>query len=368
MEKASAQLVISNLVDRLVESYLADPGTHHLDSVFLPNRAKVIEAIELLRQIVFPGFFDDRRLSSAAVHDHAAGLLEEVRKLLYEQTRQALRYRQKVANGRGTSPQETENAGNPPSEPGADELGANPGAGGDTPLADARGSLSPLLPGAGLPGVPGGGVDQKAEHIVEAILTQLPEIRRMLALDVQAAFDGDPAATSTDEIIFCYPGLGVIFVHRVAHEFWKLQVPLLPRMMSEYAHMRTGVDIHPGAEIGESFFIDHASGVVIGETSRIGNRVKIYQGVTLGALSTKGGQAWRGRKRHPTIEDDVTIYPNATILGGDTVIGRGCVVNGGVFITQSIPPYYTVGIKHPELNLRAHRAPAPAPGSEDTGS
>ena len=165
----------------------------------------------------------------------------------------------------------------------------------------------------------------------------MPDLRHAISLDVQAAFDGDPAAKGTDEAVFCYPGIDAIFTHRVAHKLCTLGVPMLPRIMSEYAHNETGVDIHPGATIGESFFIDHATGVVIGETCVIGDRVKVYQGVTLGALSTKGGQSWRGRKRHPTIEDDVTIYAGATILGGDTVIGARSTIAGSVFITQLGP-------------------------------
>jgi serine O-acetyltransferase len=188
-----------------------------------------------------------------------------------------------------------------------------------------------------------------------AFLERTPELRRLLSLDVEAAFEGDPAASNTDETIFCYPGVDAIFTHRVAHELWKLKVPLLPRIMSEYAHNETGIDIHPGATIGESFFIDHGTGVVIGETAQIGNRVKLYQGVTLGALSTKGGQAWRGRKRHPTIEDDVTIYAGAIILGGETVIGKGSVIGGSVFLTQSVPAYHTVSMKAPELRMSVRR-------------
>jgi serine O-acetyltransferase len=194
--------------------------------------------------------------------------------------------------------------------------------------------------------------DQQASYITEQFLEHIPELRRMLALDVQAAFDGDPAAVSTDETIFCYPGLDAVFVHRLAHVLFQLEVPLLPRMMTECVHNETGIDIHPGAEIGESFFIDHGTGVVIGETTKIGNRVKIYQGVTLGALSTKGGQAWRGRKRHPTIEDDVTIYGGAIILGGATVIGTGSTIGGSVFITKSVPPHHAVSMKDPRLEVK----------------
>ena len=173
----------------------------------------------------------------------------------------------------------------------------------------------------------------------------------MLGDDVQAAFDGDPAAQSTDETIFCYPGLFAIFVQRLAHEFYRMNVPLLPRIMTEYAHSLTGIDIHPGAKLGRRFFIDHGTGVVIGETTEIGDNVKIYQGVTLGAVAPQFGQRLRGQKRHPTIEDDVTIYAGATILGGDTVIGRGALIGGNVFITSSVPPFNQVTAEPPEAQV-----------------
>lgn len=175
-----------------------------------------------------------------------------------------------------------------------------------------------------------------AELLVENFFEDLPALRRILSLDMAAAFRGDPAAKSVEEVILSYPGFLAVTVHRLAHYFWKAGVPLIPRIMSELIHGRTGIDIHPGAEIGESFFIDHGTGVVIGETTIIGRNVKIYQGVTLGALSVKKEEA--NRKRHPTIEDDVTIYSNATILGGETVIGKGSVIGGNVWITESVPP------------------------------
>lgn len=180
-----------------------------------------------------------------------------------------------------------------------------------------------------------------ADHVTLAYLAQLPEIRRMLDLDVQAAFEGDPAATNTDEVILCYPGVMAISVHRLAHPLQNLGVPLVPRMMSEWAHHRTGADIHPGADIGQRFFIDHCTGVVIGETTEIGAEVKIYQGVTLGALSFRrnpDGTLIKGGKRHPSIGDRVTIYANATILGGETVVGPGAVIGGGSWITASVKP------------------------------
>jgi serine O-acetyltransferase len=169
---------------------------------------------------------------------------------------------------------------------------------------------------------------------------------------VQAAFEGDPAAGDTDEVIFSYPGIFAITAHRIAHELFGLKVPLLPRIMSEYAHALTGIDIHPGATIGEFFFIDHGTGVVIGETTTIGRYVKLYQGVTLGALSTRGGQSLRGVKRHPTLEDGVTVYSGASILGGETVIGNDAVISSNVFVTQSVPPETRVTVKNPELQYR----------------
>jgi serine O-acetyltransferase len=180
------------------------------------------------------------------------------------------------------------------------------------------------------------GCHAAAELIVEEFFEELPRTRRALNLDMQAAFKGDPAAKSTAEVILSYPGFQAITVHRLAHFFWVREVPLIPRMMSELVHSSTGIDIHPGADIGESFFIDHGTGVVVGETTVIGKNVKLYQGVTLGALSVNKEKA--NHKRHPTIEDDVTIYSNATILGGETTIGRGCTIGGSVWLTSSVPP------------------------------
>lgn len=185
----------------------------------------------------------------------------------------------------------------------------------------------------------------------------LPALRKMLASDVRAAYDGDPAAKSFDEIIFSYPGLLAITVYRMAHQLWEQGIPLIPRIMTEYAHSITGIDIHPGAHIGESFFIDHGTGVVIGETTEIGNRVRLYQGVTLGALSLprKAGDELRHTKRHPTIEDDVIIYSGATILGGETVIGARSIIGGNVWLTESVPPDTRVIIKKPELIYSGNR-------------
>ena len=287
------------LVDLLVDSYRNDPRTAHLDSTFLPSRAKTIAIIETLRRVLFPGFFDDFRLGSDTIKYHVGDLLSQARNQIYEQVREALRYDQNRTMGKGAG--------------------------------DACDHC-----------------DSKAMEVTHAFLNRLPELRRLLSLDVQAAFTGDPAASSTDETIFCYPGVDAIFIHRIAHEFYKLKVPLIPRIMSEYSHNENGIDIHPGAQVGESFFIDHGTGVVIGETAVIGNRVKLHQGVTLGAISTSQGQAWRGKKRHPTIEDDVIIYSGAIILGGETVIGKRCTIGGSVFIVKSVQPGHTAKANQPE--------------------
>jgi len=299
------QIDIDRHVDAIVASFRSDDRTQHLDATFLPSRAQAIEIIELLRHVIFPGFFDAHRVSSENIREHVADKLGKLRDLMYEEIRQALRY----------------------------DLNRSSSGKGDT-CEDC---------------------DRLALEKTDTFIEQIPALRRLLATDVQAAFDGDPAAQSTDEAIFCYPGVDAIFIHRVAHALHDMNVPLLPRIMSEYAHNETGIDIHPGAQIDESFFIDHGTGVVIGETTIIGKRVKIYQGVTLGALSTKGGQKWRGRKRHPTIEDDVTIYGGAIILGGDTVIGEGATIGGSVFITESVPAHHTVTMKSPELKMSARK-------------
>jgi serine O-acetyltransferase len=197
--------------------------------------------------------------------------------------------------------------------------------------------------------------EAKGQAIAIKFMEQIPRLRAALAADVDAAFDGDPAVISRDEIIFCYPGLEAITVYRLANELLRLGVPFIPRMMTEWAHKETGIDIHPGATIGESFFIDHGTGVVIGETCEIGGHVKVYQGVTLGALSfptDSDGLLIRGQKRHPTIEDRVVIYANATILGGKTVIGRDSVIGSSVWITSSVAPQTTVVLEKPNLKVR----------------
>lgn len=195
-------------------------------------------------------------------------------------------------------------------------------------------------------------IKEQAEGMCCDFLAAIPTIQEMLLLDVQAGYDGDPAADSREQIIFSYPGFYAIFVYRVAHELYKMKVPFIPRIMTEHAHNKTGIDINAGATIGKYFFMDHGTGIVIGETTVIGDYVKLYQGVTLGALSTRGGQHLSGVRRHPTIEDNVTIYSNATILGGETVIGRESVIGGGAFITSSIPAKTRVSVTPPDLAIK----------------
>ena len=196
-----------------------------------------------------------------------------------------------------------------------------------------------------------GEATEKAEQTAAEFINALPAVRDLLFTDLDATFAGDPAAKSKEEIVFSYPGFYAIIVYRVANVLYKMNVPFIPRMMTEHAHGKTGIDIHPGATVGESFFIDHGTGIVIGETTIIGKRVKIYQNVTLGALSPRKGQSLAGVKRHPTVEDDVTIYSGASILGGETVIGKGAVIGGNCFLTESVAPEVRVSAKPPQLSL-----------------
>ncbi len=211
---------------------------------------------------------------------------------------------------------------------------------------------------------PDGEISRLAIEKAVALLSRLPQVREKLSGDVRAAYEGDPAAKTFGEIILSYPGLFAIAIYRVAHELYHLEVPLIPRIMSEYAHRCTGIDIHPGAHIGENFFIDHGTGVVIGETTLIGDNVRLYQGVTLGALTFRkdiDGRIMKGGKRHPTIEDNVVIYAGATILGGTTVVGRNSIVGGNVWLLESVPPNTTVTHQPPKLFFKEKEAP----GAED---
>ena len=224
---------------------------------------------------------------------------------------------------------------------------------------DLSGQIKVVLHNAGVEHA-----EEKAQELSLMVLEEIPSVRSAVQTDVQAAYDADPAASSKEEVILCYPGLLAITVYRLANVLHRLQVPLIPRIMTEYAHSVTGIDIHPAAVIGDHFFIDHGTGIVIGETTVIGSHVKIYQGVTLGGLTTSGGQSLRGQKRHPTIEDNVTIYAGASVLGGETIIGRDSVIGSNAFITQSVPPCTTVSMKDAELRYKA-RFCADCPGAMD---
>lgn len=289
---------IGTLVDSISESYKKECYIAPHDLGFLPNRSAIIDITKALRQLCFPSYFGRTNFRREIQDYHIGELLVCIIESMTKQITLALKHQA----GRSESHPEEH-------------------------------------------------YQQEAEKICYEFMSKIPQIREYLATDVIAAFDGDPAAKSKDEIIFCYPGVFAISIHRLAHELFKLSVPLIPRIMSEYAHNITGIDIHPGATVGKYFFIDHGTGVVIGETAVIGEHVKIYQGVTLGALSTRGGQKLRGVRRHPCLEDEVTVYSGASILGGETVIGKGVVIGSNVFITKSVLEGTKVSIKTPELHF-----------------
>jgi len=282
---------------KLVETYQSVGGINRLGEKNLPSQVAVVSILGELLAIVFPGYHGDALLGEDELATLIGARLRGVAGNLSAVIERTLKF-----------------------------------------CSRADGDCGKLWPQIADP--PTGGAFAEAAHeLTRNYLGQLIAIRRLLALDVRAAFEGDPAATSAEEVILCYPGITAISAHRLAHPLYQLGVPLIPRMMSEWAHHRSGADIHPGAVIGERFFVDHCTGVVVGETTAIGNDVKIYQGVTLGALSFRrnpDGSLVKGGKRHPTIQDKVTIYANATILGGDTVIGEGAVVGGGAWITKSV--------------------------------
>jgi serine O-acetyltransferase len=277
------QLTVTQLTDRLIASYARSGGINHIDGKNLPSKRAITNiTIDLLR-LLFPGFFDEKPIHSSEVKVETAALLDTVLGALEDEIYKSLQYR-------------------PPASVQKKEL-------------------------------------RKLAHALTLeFLASLPGLRDLLQTDTEAAFDGDPAALSKEEVLVAYPFIEAISVQRLAHELYEKNVPLIPRIMTEWAHTRTGMDLHPGANIGSHFFIDHGTGTVIGETAIIGDHVKMYHGVTLGARSTAGGQQLRGNKRHPTIEDHVTIYPGATILGGETVIGAHSTIGGNVFIMNSVPP------------------------------
>lgn len=285
---------ILKAVKGLTENYASEELFMPKSGRRLPNRSVIIDIVRDLKSIVFPGYFSTDTSATIFPEYYVGHRLNDIYDRLKNQIEIALLYH-------GEEPEE----------------------------AAAR-----------------------ADRTTCGFFEQLPEIQRLLLTDVQAGFDGDPAAKSKEEIIFSYPGLFAIYVYRLAHVLYKEEIPFIPRVMSEYAHGRTGIDINPGATIGEYFFIDHGTGVVVGETTEIGNNVKLYQGVTLGALSTRMGQQLANVKRHPTIRDNVTIYSNSTVLGGETVVGENTIIGGNTFITESIPANTKVSAKSPELVIK----------------
>lgn len=289
-----------NEVEQVVEIVMDDYNKkREIDGMTMfhqPDQDKVVEIVNKLLRIFFPGFYRDEVYKIFNMRHTLAALVEDVMFNLQKQVTIALKNERSYA-------QSSEN--------------------------DVR---------------------KKAKEITIAFMKQVPRMREYIDTDLDAMFDGDPAANSKNEIILCYPGLLASTIHRIAHVLWELEVPLIPRMMTEYAHSKTGIDIHPGATIGKYFFIDHGTGIVVGSTTTIGEHVKLYQGVTLGALSTSAGQSLHGVKRHPTIEDNVTIYSGASVLGGQTVIGHGSVIGSNAFVTSSIKPDSRVTIQNQELH------------------
>jgi serine O-acetyltransferase len=290
-------------VQGMARSCADERTVDHVGAALIPSKDEIIRILNILKDVLFPGYFGRQELTHSTLEYHLGNEMMTLFDLLSAQISRSIRHECRRLD-----------------------------------------SLCVKCM-------------QKGREDALVLMEKLPDLRRLLALDVRAHYDGDPAAKSLDEIVFCYPGLYAIFVYRVAHELFSLKIPLMPRIMTEHAHSLTGIDIHPGARIGTDFFIDHGTGVVIGETTDIGNRVRIYQGVTLGALTiprgSEGGDYLRGQKRHPTIEDDVTIYAQATILGGGTVIGARCVIGGNVWLTSSVPPDTTVVIETPRLLFKA---------------
>jgi serine O-acetyltransferase len=286
---------LPGLIKEVVAGYARTAEINHLEGTLLPDREKVVEILGTMFGIIYPGYFGEKGVDRTTVEFHIGTEVESLHRLLFEQISRAITHECK-----------------------------------------RLGRVCTFC-------------EDKAEEVAVDFIARIPAIREMLALDV-------PAAKSLDEIIFSYPGMHAITIYRIAHELHRLGVPLIPRIMTEHAHTITGIDIHPGARIGKRFFIDHGTGVVIGETTEIGDNVKLYQGVTLGALSfpkDDKGNLLRDTKRHPTIEDNVTVYSGATILGGETLIGKGAVVGGNVWLTHSIDPGTKVVIEDPQLRFRA---------------
>jgi len=296
---------LPELTERIVKTYSNVDSINHLGHCSLPNYDTIIAAVEDLKEILYPGYRRRAGLHLGNVTYHTGDLIDRLHDRLTIQIARAVCH--EAGKDTHCDPQQRQDF---------ESLG-------------------------------------QAKAV--AFLERLPDLRSVLAMDVQAAYDGDPACKSLDEVIFCYPGLEAITVYRLAHELHLLGVPLVPRMMTEWAHSRTGIDIHPGATIGHYFFIDHGTGVVVGETCEIGNWVKLYQGVTLGALSfptDEEGKLLRGTKRHPTVEDNVVIYANATVLGGNTILGHDAVIGASTWITSSVEPNTTVILEQPKMRVR----------------
>jgi len=291
---------LPSLVTEVVSKYDRNGRFHHIGPEPIPSRQAIIDIVYKTVPILFPGFFSETRLDDINAQYYLGQQITELFEMLSMQLQHAIRH--------------------------------------DCIRFD-------------LPCVR---CEERSQETSLKFIEEIPALQETLSKDVRAAFEGDPASRHFDEIIFCYPGLFAVTVYRVAHWLHTHDVPLIPRIMTEYAHSRTGIDIHPGVVIGDSFFIDHGTGVVIGETAIIGNRVRLYQGVTLGALSLSKEEceSLRGRKRHPTIEDDVIIYANTTILGGETVIGARSTIGGNVWLTESVPPDTSVFLKKPELVMK----------------
>ena len=307
--ECSLRWQLSGIVDDIFDSYQRIPTTRNIGESPLPNKLAVFEILDGLKDILFPGYYGIAGLCWENAKYHIGSKVDELFIKLKEEISKSIKHECDETNGVCT-----ERA-------------------------------------------------KRAEQYAVSFFNKLPNLRELLAEDVQAAYDGDPAAKSLDEIIFSYPGISAIATYRIAHELHIAGVPLIPRIMTEHIHGETGIDIHPGAAIGRSLFIDHGTGVVIGETCEIGDRVRIYQGVTLGALSAPKndeGPSMRGKKRHPTIEDDVTIYAGATILGGETVVGSGSMVGGNVWLIESVPPGTKVTIEKPEQRYRTNSVNAEA--------
>lgn len=296
----------------------------------MPDRSEIIDILGELRRLMFPGFFGHENTAYVSFQNFAGNTLANIYQRIFKQVRIALYYHAKTRSS--SRPIDLTDSGC--------RIECNAVCSGNCDAGCSNENCS---------------LESKAAEITTNFIKKFPEIQKMVFKDVEAELEGDPAAGTLEEVIFSYPGIYAILVFRIAHVFYEMNVPFIPRIMTEHAHSKTGIDINPGAKIGEYFFIDHGTGIVIGETTIIGNHVKIYQGVTLGALSLAAGQQLKGKKRHPTIEDNVVIYANTTVLGGDTVIGENSVIAGNTFIIRSIPKNTKVSSTTPELTIKERK-------------